>query len=457
MASVIRSDPDFRALPAELPPRVREVLGRCLEKDPKKRRRDIGDIRAELEAPHEPVSAETQERRGRPWLPVAGAVTLSLATGIAGWHLKPETPRPLKRFEMVLPEGEAFLETSRHIVAMSPQATHLVYVANDQFYLRALDQIEAVPIRGTEGGREPFFSLDAEWIGFFANGYLKKVAITGGTPVTLCEAENPYGASWTADGTIVFGQGSAGIWEVSANGGEPRVLVKGGGDWRYHGPQKLPNGKALLFTFKEGIASWDEATIAVEQLDTGERKTLIRGGSDARYLPTGHLIYVVESTVFAVPFDLGRLEVTGGPVPVVEGAMRSSGGATWGRPVQRFRRRHARVRLRNRALGSESALGGTRRPNESAHRQNGGLFEPSRLVEWQTPRRRGPRRDGNRFVGPRHRARHVHPADDRRRQPVPELVARRRVARLQLGLFQRARPVSHAFGLQQSSRACPGT
>ena len=328
MASVIRSDPDFRALPAELPPRVREVLGRCLEKDAKKRRRDIGDIRAELEAPHEPVSAETQERRSGPWLLVAGAVILSLATGLAGWHLKPDAPRPLKRFEMVLPEGDAFSATGRHIVAMSPRGTHLAYVANNQLYLRALDQIEAVPIRGTEGGREPFFSLDAEWIGFFANGYLKKVAITGGTPVTLCEAENPYGASWTADGTIVFGQGSAGIWEVSANGGEPRVLVKGGGNWRYHGPQKLPNGKALLFTFKEGIASWDEATIAVEQLDTGERKTLIRGGSDARYLPTGHLIYVVESTVFAVPFDLGRLEVTGGPVPVVEGAMRSSGGAT---------------------------------------------------------------------------------------------------------------------------------
>ena len=195
MASVIRSEPDFRSLPAELPPRVREVLGRCLEKDPKKRRRDIGDIRTELEAPHEPVAAETQMRRSRPWLPVAGAVTLSLATGIAGWHLKPDVPRPLKRFEMVLPEGDVFSGTGGHIVAISPQATHLVYAANNQFYLRALDQIAAVPIRGTENGREPFFSLDGEWIGFYANGYLKKVAITGGTPVTLCDADFPFGAS----------------------------------------------------------------------------------------------------------------------------------------------------------------------------------------------------------------------------------------------------------------------
>ena len=324
MASVIRSDPDFRSLPAEIPPRVREILGRCLEKDPKKRRRDIGDIRTELEAPGEPAAMETQERRSHPWLPVAGAAALSLATTIAGWHLKPDAPRPLKRFEMVLPEGDDFFGTSRHIVAMSPQATHLVYVANNQFYLRALDQIEAVPILGTESGREPFFSLDGEWIGFWANGYLKKVAITGGTPVTLCEADFTTGASWAADGTIVFGQGSAGIWEVSANGGEPRVLVEGRNGALYRGPQKLPDENALLITVREGGASWDESTIVVDRLDTGERNTLIRGGSDARYLPTGHLVYAVGSTLFAVLFDPEKLAVTGGPVPVVEGVMRAT-------------------------------------------------------------------------------------------------------------------------------------
>ena len=328
MASVILSDPDFRSLPRELHPRVREVLGRCLEKDPKKRRRDIGDIRTDLEAPHEPVSAEGQERQSRPWLAIVGAVALSLVTGlvtgIAVWRLKPDAPRPLKRFEMVLPEGDTFSGANRHIVAISPQATHLVYAANNRFYLRALDQIEAIPIRGTEGGREPFFSLDGEWIGFFAGGYLKKVAITGGTPVTLCAASFLFGANWAADGTIVFGQGSSGIWEVSANGGEPRVLVEGGNGVRYHGPQKLPNGNGLLITFNKGATSWDASTIAVDRLDTGERKILIRGGTDARYLPTGHLVYAVGSTLFAAPFDLGKLEVTGGSIPVVEGVMRST-------------------------------------------------------------------------------------------------------------------------------------
>ena len=331
MASVIRSDPDFRSLPAELHPRVREIIGRCLEKDPKKRRRDIGDIRTELEAPGEAFAAEAPGRRSHPGLFVAGAVTLVFLAVIAGWHLKPDAPRPLKRFDMVLPEGDAFMATGLHLVAMSPHATHLVYDASDQLYLRALDQIEAAPIRGIEGAREPFFSVDGEWIGFYANGHLMKVATTGGTPVTLCEADFPSGANWAADGTIVFGQGSAGIWEVSANGGEARVLVEGGNGVSYANPQKISDENALLMTVNESLNNWDQAAIVVERLDTGERKILIRGGTDARYVPTGHLVYAVESTLFAVPFDLKKLEVTGTPIPVIEGVMR---GPTWSAAAQ---------------------------------------------------------------------------------------------------------------------------
>ena len=322
MASVIRSDPDFRGLPAELPPRVREVLGRCLEKDPKKRRRDIGDIRAELEAPSGHVAAETPSRRGRSWIPVAAAVALSLATGVVGWHLKPDVPRLLRRFEIVLPEGSVFRGTTRHLVAMSPRGTHLVYAADDQLYVRALDQVDAVPIRGTEGGRAPFFSPDGESIGFWASGYLKKVALTGGAPANLCETNIPVGASWAADGTIVYV--SSGVWQVSANGGVPEKLIDESG-MIHLSPQKLPGENSLLMTVNEYARNWDDSTIVVDQLDTGERKTLMQGGSDARYVPTGHLVYAVGSTLFAVPFDLGKLQVTGGPVPVVEGVKRSTG------------------------------------------------------------------------------------------------------------------------------------
>ena len=244
IASVMRSDPDFRALPTELHPRVRELLSRCLEKDPKKRRRDIGDLRADLERPIEPRSVETHERRRPAWLAVVATVLLMGATAMVTWNLKPERPRRIQRFEIVLPEGDSFSGAGRHIVALSPQGTHLVYAATEQLHLRALDQAEAVPIRGTERGREPFFSPDGQWIGFWADGYLKKVALSGGPAMTLCEAANPHGASWRADDTIVFGQGPGGIWDVPANGGEPRVLVEGG-DGVAHGPQRLPDGKSM--------------------------------------------------------------------------------------------------------------------------------------------------------------------------------------------------------------------
>ncbi len=323
MASVIRSDPDFRALPAELPPRVRELLARCLEKDPKKRRRDIGDIRAELEAPRERVSAESRERGKHSWILAAGAIALGLVAGIAGWHLKPDPPRPVRRFEMALPEGDVLRGAFGPAIAMSPRGTHLVYVSNNQIYLRALDQVDAVPIRGTENAQAPFFSPDGRSIGFWADGYLKKVALTGGAPVNLCETGLLLGASWASDGTIVYA--ATDIWEVSANGGEPRKLVdRESAENYYYGPRKLPGGRALLATVNDEIlGDWDDATIVAERLDARERKTLVQGGSHARYVPTGHLVYAVRSTLFAVPFDLGKLEVTGGPVPVVEGVMRS--------------------------------------------------------------------------------------------------------------------------------------
>ncbi|MDA2928041.1 hypothetical protein MYX78_12575, partial [Acidobacteria bacterium AH-259-G07] len=215
----------------------------------------------------------------------------------------------------------------RHQVALSPDGTHLVYVTNRQLYLRAMDQLEATPIRGTaEGrGRNPFFSPDGQWVGFWA-GELKKVAITGGAPVTLCDAGNPFGASWGADDRIVFGQGVQGIFQVPANGGTKELLIRVDPEKneQAHGPQILPGGEAVLFTLSSGV-SWDDAQIVVQSLETGERKVLVNGGTDARYVPTGHLVYVQEGTLLAVPFDVVRLEVTGGRIPIVEGVAQATG------------------------------------------------------------------------------------------------------------------------------------
>jgi serine/threonine-protein kinase len=190
-----------------------------------------------------------------------------------------------------------------------------------------MDQMDAVPVRGTEGGnpaggRSPFFSPDGTWLGFWQDDKLKKVAVTGGAPVTLCDAENPYGASWTEENTIVYGQGSNGIWQVSGNGGAPELLVAVEDGELAHGPELLPGGGALLFTLGRTL-NWDEASVVVQSLATGERRTLIEGGSDARYLPTGHIVYALGPALFAVPFDVARLAITGGPVSVLDEVRRA--------------------------------------------------------------------------------------------------------------------------------------
>ena len=143
--------------------------------------------------------------------------------------------------------------------------------------------------------------------------------------MTLCDAQNPWGASWAPDDTIVFGQGPDGIFRVSADGSAPEVLipVDAAIGESAQGPQLLPGGKAALFTLGVG-GDWDEAQVVVQSLDTGERSVLVEGGSDVRYVPTGHLVYALAGTLLAVPFDLVRLEVTGGPVPILEGVMRST-------------------------------------------------------------------------------------------------------------------------------------
>ena len=336
LASVIKSDPDWSGLPPDVPPRLRELLRRCLEKDPNKRRRDIGDVRIEIEeivagadALADVVAAPKQAlplwRRA---LPVALALAAGIVLGVVV-SIRPEPANPVLRYSIPLPEDVSFSSTGRHIVAISPDGKRLAHTGNSQLYLREMDQMEAVPVRGTEGGggtsgRSPFFSPDGEWLGFWAEGKLKKVTVSGGAPVTLCDAGNPYGASWTEENTIVYGQGSDGIWQVSANGGEPELLVELEESELAHGPQLLPGGKAILFTLA-GSSNWDDARtrIVAHSLDTGERRVLIEGGSNARYLPTGHIVYALGATLFAVPFDVRSLELTGGPVSVLDEVRRA--------------------------------------------------------------------------------------------------------------------------------------
>jgi serine/threonine-protein kinase len=263
-------------------------------------------------------------QRMAPWLVVC-AVLIAAVVGFLVWNVKPPArlSQPLlARFKMELPPTQRLSDMGNHVVALSPDGQRLVYAANDQLYLRAMDQLEATPIPGTDDGqaRSPFFSPDGQWVGFWAGGQLKKVSISGGTPVTLCETSRLSGVSWGTDEWIVFAERRGDIFRVSATGGNKELLIsidREKGEQTY-GPQILPGGDAILFTVRAG-GSWDDAQIVVQSLETGERTVLINGGRDARHVRTGHLVYARGESLFAVPFDPRQLEVTGGGVPIMEG------------------------------------------------------------------------------------------------------------------------------------------
>jgi len=268
-------------------------------------------------------------------------VAIGVAIGVWNLNLAPSSvPGPVSRFVMTLPAGERLAPGTHPPIALSPDGKHLAFNAfrgsSRYLYLRSMDSLEAMLIPGTENSSNPFFSPDSQWLGFFARGpsghVLKKVSIGGGESLTLCECgANPRGASWGPNNTIVFAPYlESGIWQVSAGGGTPQVLttVDSGKGESHRWPELLPGGKAVLFTVgPEG--GWADAEIVVQRLDTGERRVLVQGGTYAHYLPTGHLVYLRQGTLMAVPFDLARLEVSGTAVPVLEGISQnpSSGAA----------------------------------------------------------------------------------------------------------------------------------
>ena len=256
----------------------------------------------------------------RPIPLVLGVLLLVAVTGLTVWSLTRPGSLALTRFEVPLRVGESFEGYQRHIVAMSADGRQIVYTTEAGLSLRSLNQLTPVLVAGTDGSaREPFFSPDGEWIGFYADGRLRKVATSGGAPVSLGVAGNPWGASWGADDMILYGQRD-GIWQVSGTSGTPAVVIKVEDDEQVYGPQMLPGGEWVLFTLRPaGASSWNASQVVVQSLETGERVTLIEGGRDARYVETGHLVYGLNGVVFAVAFDLDARHVLGGPVPLVEG------------------------------------------------------------------------------------------------------------------------------------------
>jgi len=334
LADVLRSPIAFDALPAGTPRAIRDLLRRCLDRDVRSRLRDIGEARIVLENPanragEDPAApAPSQQGRSRfPWV-VAAVMALALcAAGFGWWRSTRPVDRPLIRLNVDLgPDAVAGLRTT---VVLSPDSSRIVFPVRGsnnllQLATRSLDQPKATPMAGTEGGSDAFFSPDGQWIGFFADGKLKKVAVQGGAPVTLCDAGSPRGGSWGDDDTIVFTPDiSSDVMRVSSAGGTPqRLILTGTTDAIRRWPQVLPGARAVLFTESTNPFSWEDADIGVVSVQTGQMKIVQRGGYSARYVPSrygaGHLMYVHQSTLFAVRFDPDRLETSGTPVPLLE-------------------------------------------------------------------------------------------------------------------------------------------
>ena len=341
LAAVLRADPDWSALPGDVPQGVQSLLRRCLERDRKARIPEVSTIRFLLEdalaRPATPVTT-VQPAPARPpvWkrlLPiVATALVVGAVAGVTAWRLKP-APQPgeITRFPVPVPDDLKFTNTGRHVVAISPDGSRIVFVAGLRLNIRQMADVTSRPIQGTEqsqGVVDPVFSPDGQSIAFWATGdqTIKRISLSGGPPTTICPSGNLYGITWDDSG-LVFGQGSGGIMRVSPAGGKPEVLVAVKPGEFAHGPQILPGGDTVLFTVATGQAGdrWDRAQIVAQSLKSGERKVLVENGSDARYLPSGHLVYAFGGSLFAVVFDPGRLKVKSAPVAVVEGLARSPG------------------------------------------------------------------------------------------------------------------------------------
>ena len=264
LARVIDREPDWAALPDDVPPALSNVLRRCLQKNLKQRIRDIGDVSLAMEgafettlgAPSEQTVAPQLQVWQRPLPALIAALLVAVVSSLAVWALlgSGTQPAPLpKRFTLTLPESDRLPGTTRDKLALSPNGQTLVYrAARDgafQLFRRPIDQFEAMPMPGTENAFSPFFSPDGQWVGFSAAGALRKVALAGGPPQTLTAGPSEFairGADWGADDMFVYGDGP--LMQVPGAGGDPAPLFTPDDGRRSWYPQILPGGDAVLFT-----------------------------------------------------------------------------------------------------------------------------------------------------------------------------------------------------------------
>ena len=321
LAAVIHKEPDL----TQAPEKVRRLLRRCLEKDPKKRLRDIGDAWELLEdvgqahglssTGHGPVPQR------RPWIAATAVVTVAaLALGLVAYRHLTEETRVLK-VSVLPPEKAAFKGSS--LLAVSPDGRRLAFVATtegkDQLWVRDLDSLAARALTGTEGADDPFWSPDSRAIAFFAGGKLKKIEVAGGPALTLCDAARSLGGTWGKNDVIVFSVANGSTLRVRAAGGNATPVTspdRASGEIDHRFPWFLPDGRHFLYTAFD--TDTEKTAVYAGDLDSKNRKLVLAAYSNAVYAPPGYLLFVRERTLMAQPFDAGKLQTTGDAVPVAE-------------------------------------------------------------------------------------------------------------------------------------------
>jgi Tol biopolymer transport system component len=349
LAGVLARDPEWNDLPKDTPTPVRRLLERCLEKEASRRLQAIGEARIAIERYLENPNAETATfettaapaawKRVLPWA-VAGAALLALIASAFVFGSRGTSANQTMRLEVAISDEPLFVPLGAS-VELSPDGTKIIYVGEGEtersMSVRSLDQLKGTPIvsgASADVPYHPFFSPDGQWVGFVTPTELKKVPITGGTPIKLSKVNRSRGASWGPDGTIVISpERGSGLFTVPAAGGELQPLTTvdtENGETAHRWPQVVPGGSVIFTTlFQLGSDTADEGVIESVSLASGERKVLHRGGSYGRWVPSGHLVYVRENTLFAMPFNIKKMEATGSPAPIVQGVTSSdaSGGA----------------------------------------------------------------------------------------------------------------------------------
>ncbi|MBA2260044.1 MAG: serine/threonine-protein kinase, partial [Acidobacteria bacterium] len=338
LAAVLRADVDWRAIPSSVPADVRRLLVRCLDREPKNRLHDIADARIVIDETLRGgivVEPAAEVRRSSGWLAALPWVVAALAVATAlGLSLKPASAPPTQSrtastFGILVP-AEHFLSTSQSpLISLSADGRTLLFVAEGKrgaaIFRRSFDRMAVTRIEGTEGAEHPMLSPDGRWIAFFSGGSLRKISADGGTAVAVADALAPRGAAWSPDGSLIFSPlYTSALFRVAASGGTPVAVTRIGDpkvERSHRWPQVLPDGRTVIFTvgLAESPGDYDASNIDAQRLDTGERRTILKGARMARYTPLGYLVYQRGKMLLAVRFDATRLEVIGEPFTVQDG------------------------------------------------------------------------------------------------------------------------------------------